>query len=157
MRSSKPRSPHIYAIGDLVSPLPLAHTAAKEAGIAVAHMAGEAPEPLNYSRVPRCIYTWPEAAAVGLTEAQAQAAGHTTRVDRYHFAASAKAMIENDTEGFWAVTSDSINGKNFGRAHRRPACDGTHSFGRDQFKSRLHGNRYCRNRFRPSHTFRKFS
>jgi dihydrolipoamide dehydrogenase len=106
--------PHIYAIGDLVSPLPLAHTATKEAEIAVAHLAGETLAPIDYSRIPRCIYTWPEAAAVGLTEAQAQGVGHVTRIDRYHNAASAKAMVEGDTEGFWAITSDTKTGKILG-------------------------------------------
>jgi len=106
--------PHIYAIGDLVSPLPLAHTAAKEAELAVAHLAGEKTEPLDYARIPRCIYTWPEAAAVGQSETEAQAAGYKTRLDRYHFAASAKAMVEGDTEGFWAITSDAGTGKILG-------------------------------------------
>jgi len=105
---------HIYAIGDLVSPLPLAHTAAKEAEVAVAHIAGEKTQPLDYSRIPRCIYTWPEAAAVGKTETQAQGDGHHTRLDRYHYAASAKAMVEGDTEGFWAVTSDAETKKILG-------------------------------------------
>lgn len=106
--------PHIYAIGDIVSPVPLAHTAAKEAEIAVAHIAGEMPETLVYSRIPRCIYTWPEAAAVGSTEADAQTLGYRARVDRYHYAASAKAMVEGDTEGFWAITSDADSGKILG-------------------------------------------
>src|SRR5262249_17462981 len=94
-------SPSLYAIGDLVSPLPLSHTAAKEAEIAVRHLAGEKPEKMNYAAIPRCVYTWPETAAVGLTETQAQALGHKTRIDRYHFAASSKAMIDGETDGFW--------------------------------------------------------
>jgi dihydrolipoamide dehydrogenase len=98
--------PTIYAIGDLVSPLPLAHTAAKEAEVAVKHLAGEKTEKVNYSAIPRVVFTWPEAAAVGLTEAQAQAAGHKTRIDRYHFAASSKAMIDGETDGFWMILSE---------------------------------------------------
>ena len=107
-------APHIYAIGDLVSPLPLAHTAAKEAEVAIAHLADEPSGPIQYSVIPRCIYTTPEISAVGLSEAQAQAAGTITRLDRYHFGASAKAMIEEDTEGFWTVTSDERTGKILG-------------------------------------------
>lgn len=99
--------PSIYAIGDLVSPLPLAHTAAKEGELAVRHLLGERVKKLNYSDIPRCIYTFPEAAAVGLTDAQAQGLGHKTRIDRYHFAASSKAMIEGEVDGFWMVLSDS--------------------------------------------------
>ncbi len=106
--------PHIYAIGDLVSPLPLAHTAAKEAEIAVKHFCGEKPEKLDYSRIPRVVYTWPEAAAVGLTEAQAQSTGHKTRIDRYHFAASSKAMVDGETDGFWMILSDAETTKILG-------------------------------------------
>lgn len=99
-------SPHIYAIGDLVSPLPLAHTAAKEAETAIKHLCGEKTESIHYAEIPRCIYAAPEAAAVGLSESQAQALGHPTRIDRYHFAASSKAMIDNETDGFWLIVSD---------------------------------------------------
>jgi len=106
--------PHIYAIGDLVSPLPLAHTAAKEAELAVQHLAGVKTEKILYANIPRCVYTFPEAAAVGLTESQAQAAGHKTRIDRYHFAASSKAMIEGETEGFWMILSDTDTRKLLG-------------------------------------------
>jgi dihydrolipoamide dehydrogenase len=106
--------PHIYAIGDLVSPLPLAHTAAKEAEVAVRHLLGESPEKVNYSQIPRVVYTSPEAAAVGLTETQAQGQGHKTRIDRYHFAASSKAMIEGETDGFWMILSDTQTRKILG-------------------------------------------
>jgi dihydrolipoamide dehydrogenase len=106
--------PHIFAIGDLVSPLPLAHTAAKEAEVAVRHWDGEKIDPVNYSRIPRVVYTWPEAAAVGWTEAQAQAQGHKTRIDRYHFAASSKAMIDGETDGFWMILSDAETHKILG-------------------------------------------
>jgi len=106
--------PSIYAIGDLVSPLPLAHTAAKEAESAIRHLMGEKSEPLNYAAIPRCIYTQPEAAAIGLSETQAQALGHKTRIDRYHFAANSKAMIEGDTEGFWMILSDADTRKILG-------------------------------------------
>lgn len=106
--------PTIYAIGDLVSPLPLAHVASKEGEIAVAHLAGESPKPITYSAIPRCVYTWPETAAVGLTEMQAREAGHQPRIDRYHFAASAKALVEEESEGFWVIVSDSVSGKILG-------------------------------------------
>jgi dihydrolipoamide dehydrogenase len=106
-------APHIYAIGDLVSPLPLAHTASWEADIAVSAMAGEK-ETMTYSDVPRCIYTWPEAAAVGLTEEEARKAGFTPRIDRFHFAGNSKAMIEGEPEGFWISISDAASHKLLG-------------------------------------------
>jgi dihydrolipoamide dehydrogenase len=103
----------IYAIGDLVSPLPLAHVATREAQVAVAHIAGET-NSINYSAIPRCVYTWPEAAAVGLTEQQAREAGFEPRVDRYHLAASSKAMVEQETEGLWMIISDAKTHKILG-------------------------------------------
>jgi len=106
--------PSIYAIGDLVSSLPLAHTAAKEAETAIRHLTGEKTEKINYAAIPRCVYTQPEAAAIGLSEAQAQALGHKTRIDRYHFVASSKAMIEGETDGFWMIVSDAGSRKILG-------------------------------------------
>ncbi len=97
--------PSIYAVGDIVSPLPLAHVASREAEIAVAHILGEK-RSISYSDIPRCIYTWPEAAAVGMTEEQAKQSGAQVRVDRYHLAASSKAMVEQETEGFWMILSE---------------------------------------------------
>lgn len=104
----------VYAIGDLISPLPLAHTASKEAERAVAHMTGHSANPFSYSAIPRVVYTTPEIAAVGLTDAQAQASGHKTRLDRFHFAASSKAMIEAETDGFWLICSDAESRKILG-------------------------------------------
>src|SRR5207248_3057663 len=105
--------PAIYAICDLVSPLPLAHVAAREAEVAVAAMCDETAS-VDYARIPRCVYTWPEAAAVGFSEAQARQAGLTPRVDRYHFAASAKALVEEEPEGLWLLVSDSATRKILG-------------------------------------------
>lgn len=105
--------PTIYAIGDVVSPLPLAHVATREAEVAVAHFLGEE-RPFSYSAIPRCVYTWPEAAAVGWTEEEAQKAGHATRIGRYHFAASSKAMVEGETDGLWMIVSDAKTRKILG-------------------------------------------
>ena len=105
--------PHIYAIGDLVSPLPLAHTASWEADIAVGTMMGEK-ETITYSTIPRCVYTWPEAAAVGVTEEEARKAGLTPRIDRYHFAGNSKALIEGEPEGLWMSVSDAKTHKILG-------------------------------------------
>src|SRR5258708_40304179 len=64
--------------------------------------------------MPRCGYTWPELAAVGMTEEQAKQAGPKIRIDRYHMAASAKAMVEQETEGVWMIYSDTSTGKILG-------------------------------------------
>ncbi|MET1239834.1 FAD-dependent oxidoreductase, partial [Enterococcus faecalis] len=58
---------HIYAIGDCIDTLQLAHVAMKEGELAVQHLLGETVEPLNYTNVPRGVYTNPEIASVGYT------------------------------------------------------------------------------------------
>lgn len=105
--------PSVYAIGDLVSPLPLAHVATREAQVAVAHIAGETLA-IDYRSIPRCVYTWPEAASVGMTEDQARQAGFSPRVDRFHLAGSSKAMVEQETEGLWMIISDAVTHKILG-------------------------------------------
>jgi len=87
--------------------------AAREGQIAVGNLAGEK-QTLNYSSIPRCVYTWPEAAAVGMTEEQARQAGFKPRVDRYHLAGSSKAMVEQETEGLWMIVSDAATHKILG-------------------------------------------
>ncbi len=68
--------PGVYAIGDVVAGTPqLAHVATREGMIAVAHMAGKPAMPINKNRIPGCTYTEPGIGSVGLTEAQARAAG----------------------------------------------------------------------------------
>ncbi len=106
-------SPHIYAIGDLASALPLAHTASHEAHVAIEHLNGHAVT-LDYSRIPKVVYTWPEMAAVGLTEKEALAKGITPRLDRYHVLANSKALVEGEPEGVWLIVSDSLTRKILG-------------------------------------------
>ncbi len=65
---------HMYAIGDVIGGLQLAHVASHEGMIAVDHLAGKKPEPINYDTVAKCIYSHPEMASVGLTEAEAKKA-----------------------------------------------------------------------------------
>ena len=65
---------HIYAIGDVIGGLQLAHVASHEGIAAVEHIAGRKPEPINYTNISRCIYSNPEAASVGLTEATSERA-----------------------------------------------------------------------------------
>src|SRR5664279_4783664 len=62
--------PHVYAIGDLIGGLMLAHVAAHEGIVAVHEIAGEAPEPIDYNHQPRATYTHPQVASIGLTEQQ---------------------------------------------------------------------------------------
>ena len=62
--------PHVYAIGDLIGGLMLAHVAAHEGIVAVHEIAGEGPEAIDYDHQPRATYTHPQVASIGLTEQQ---------------------------------------------------------------------------------------
>lgn len=92
--------PSIYAIGDCVPAPQLAHVASAEGIVAVEHMAGLNPRPLNYDHMPRAVYSRPEVASVGLTEAQAREKGHAVRTAKFPFMACSKAVILGEREGF---------------------------------------------------------
>jgi dihydrolipoamide dehydrogenase len=97
--------PHIFAIGDVAGPPLLAHKASKEGLVAAAVIAGST-EVLDVRAMPAVIFTDPKIATVGLTEADAVAAGHTVRVGKFPFAASGRAMSMNETTGFIKVVAD---------------------------------------------------
>jgi dihydrolipoamide dehydrogenase len=101
------REPHVYAIGDIVGGLWLAHTAAHE-GITAAHtIAGDADvHEMDYVRQPRATYCRPEIASIGLTEEQVKAAGTEYKVGKMPFQAVAKAIIGGEYEGFAKVIAD---------------------------------------------------
>ncbi|HEX7735269.1 MAG TPA: dihydrolipoyl dehydrogenase [Ktedonobacteraceae bacterium] len=94
--------PGIYAIGDLIHGAGLAHVAETEGEIAADNALGH-PAKMDYSVVPNPIYTFPEVAFVGLTEAQAREQYPDVRVDRFPWAAIGKAVAISDTEGFTKV------------------------------------------------------
>ncbi len=90
---------HIYAVGDVAGYWQLAHTAFKEGEVAAENIAGHHVEMSGH--VPRCIYTDPEVAAVGLTEAQARETyGDSVVVGSFPFAAIARAAMYADKTGF---------------------------------------------------------
>src|SRR5947207_3245918 len=98
------REPHVYAIGDAIGGLMLAHTAAHE-GIVAAHtIAGEKDVPeVDYVEQPRATYCRPEIASVGLTEQQCEERGLPIKVGKVPFQAIAKAIIYGEYEGFAKV------------------------------------------------------
>ncbi|WP_366247102.1 dihydrolipoyl dehydrogenase [Terribacillus aidingensis] len=97
---------HIYAIGDVIGGMQLAHVASREGMIAVEHIAGVQTESLDYSMVPACVYSFPETASVGLTEAQAKAEGHSVKTGKMSFQAIGKALVYGETEGFVKIIAD---------------------------------------------------
>lgn len=98
--------PHLYAIGDIIGGLWLAHVAAHEGIAAVYAIAGREVEPVDYVKMPRATYARPQIASIGLTSAQCEAAGRRTRVGKFPFQASGKAIINGDTSGFVKVIAD---------------------------------------------------
>jgi dihydrolipoamide dehydrogenase len=98
--------PHIYAIGDLIGGLMLAHVAAHEGIVAVHEIAGESPEQIDYDLQPRATYTHPQVASIGLTEQQCEERGIAIKKGVFNFAAVAKAVIVGETEGFAKVIAD---------------------------------------------------
>lgn len=95
----------VYALGDVVDTPGLAHVAYAEAIVAIKAILGERPTPVDYARVPWVVYTHPEVAWVGLTEAAAKEAGYDVDVHKYKFAGNGRAMIIGDTEGMVKVVA----------------------------------------------------
>jgi dihydrolipoamide dehydrogenase len=101
------KEPHVYAIGDIVGGLMLAHTAGHE-GIVAAHViAGDKDiHPVDYVKQPRATYCRPEIASIGLTQQQAEERGRPIKTGKVPFQAIAKAIIGGEYEGFAKVIAD---------------------------------------------------
>ncbi|CAB4675038.1 unannotated protein [freshwater metagenome] len=85
--------PGIWAVGDLIPTLQLAHVGFAEGILVAEEISGLKPHPINYNGVPRVTYSEPEVASVGLTTAQAKAAGHDVVELNYDLAGNGKAQI----------------------------------------------------------------
>jgi len=99
----------IYAIGDVVAGPMLAHKAEQEAIAAVERMVGQ-PGSVNYDAIPWVIYTSPEVATVGLTEAEAVEKGHEVGVGVFPFQANGRAVAGGHADGLAKVIADKATG-----------------------------------------------
>jgi dihydrolipoamide dehydrogenase len=97
---------HIYAVGDVIGGLQLAHAAGHEGITAAEHIAGLHPHIHASHLTPRCIYSRPEIASVGWTEKQARERGHEVKVGKFNFKAIGKALVYGDSDGFVKVIAD---------------------------------------------------
>jgi dihydrolipoamide dehydrogenase len=97
--------PGIYAIGDVTGKQMLAHKASAEGMVAAENALGSQNK-IDYSRIPNCIYTFPEVASIGLTEKQADAQGLQVRIGRYPFQSNGRALAMGELEGFVKVIAD---------------------------------------------------
>ncbi len=97
---------NIYAIGDVIGGMQLAHVAAHEGIVAMEAIAGQHPEPLAYHNIARCTYGRPEVASIGLTEKQAREQGHSVKTAKFPFKAIGKALVYGEADGFVKVIGD---------------------------------------------------
>lgn len=107
--------PGVYAVGDAVGGLMLAHKATME-GECAAHNAAGVPTVASYAAVPRVVYTDPEVACVGLTEAEARERHGDVRVGKFPFSMSGRAILEGATHGFAKVIAEGETGCILGAA-----------------------------------------
>lgn len=101
------KEPHVFAIGDVIGGLWLAHTAAHEGLIAAHAIAGDVDvHEMDYIRQPRATYCRPEIASIGLTEAQCAERGLNVKIGKVPFQAIGKAIIGGEYEGFAKIIKD---------------------------------------------------
>ena len=96
---------NVYAIGDCVPGPMLAHKAEEEGVVAAEVIAGK-PVHMHHRTIPGIVYTWPEIAAVGLTERQVKESGREYRVGKFPFSANGRARTAGETTGFVKFVSD---------------------------------------------------
>lgn len=97
--------PNIYAVGDVSGPPLLAHKATKEGEIVAEVIAGHKAA-MDWACMPGAIFTDPEIATAGITEAEAKQQGIEVSIGKFPFAALGKAMAMNETDGFVKVIAD---------------------------------------------------
>ena len=95
----------IFAIGDVIKGMMLAHKAEEEVTLVAEYMAGQKPH-IDYNLIPGVVYTWPELAAVGKTEEQLKEAGIAYKVGKFPMKALGRARASMDTAGLIKVISD---------------------------------------------------
>ena len=96
----------VYAIGDIVATPLLAHVASKEGINAAYNAVKDAGKRVSYKAVPRCVYTDPEVAGVGLTERECEAKGIAYKVGQFDFRALGKAQAMGKIQGFVKIIVD---------------------------------------------------
>jgi len=104
---------NIYAIGDLTGQWLLAHFAMAQGTVAAENAMGQDAR-MNGRHIPRCVYTLPEVASVGMTEKQAKDAGHVLKIGRFSFAANGKATILGERNGFIKIIAGAEYGEILG-------------------------------------------
>lgn len=107
-------NPKIYAAGDCIGGLQLAHKGSAEGHRAAENALGHDVMPMDWTVVPSCIYTHPEIAMVGLNADTAKAAGHAAKIGQARFVGDAKALAEGEGDGFAQIIGDEKTGRILG-------------------------------------------
>ena len=97
--------PGIYAVGDVVGKLMLAHVASREGIVAVENISGKEVL-MDYKVVPNCVFSMPEVASVGLTEEEAKKENNNIKISKFPFMANGKALGMGETEGMVKIIAD---------------------------------------------------
>jgi dihydrolipoamide dehydrogenase len=97
--------PNVFAIGDAIGGKLLAHKAEDEGVIAAEVIAGKKAH-MHYHNMPGVVYTWPEIATCGLTEAEVKESGRAYKVGKFPFSANGRARTMGSTEGFVKFVTD---------------------------------------------------
>jgi dihydrolipoamide dehydrogenase len=98
--------PNVYAIGDIAGKYMFAHTASREGIVAAENACGKASR-MDHHAVPKCTYSDPAVASVGMTEEEANKAHGNIKIGKFPFSASSKSLIEDERDGFIKVITDS--------------------------------------------------
>jgi dihydrolipoamide dehydrogenase len=98
--------PGIYAVGDVVGKIMLAHVAFREGIVAVENISGKEVL-MDYKVVPNCVFSLPEVASVGLTEEEARKKYDQIKVSKFPYIANGKALGMGETEGMVKIIADS--------------------------------------------------
>jgi dihydrolipoamide dehydrogenase len=103
----------IYAIGDAIGGRMLAHKAEEE-GVAAVEIIAGLPGHVNYAAVANVVYTWPEIASVGMTEAEARESGAEIRIGKFPWAANGRARAMDEQDGLVKVVADAASDRILG-------------------------------------------
>ncbi|MBH1940103.1 dihydrolipoyl dehydrogenase [Mobilitalea sibirica] len=105
--------PGVYAIGDVIKGMQLAHVASAQGIIVVETMCGKKPS-LNLSAIPSCIYTSPEVAVVGMNEEEAVSQGYRIKIGKYPMLGNSKTILSSGERGFIKVICEEETGQILG-------------------------------------------
>ena len=98
--------PGIWAIGDVTGQLLLAHVASAQGIVCAESIAGVETIKLDYTMMPRAVYSHPQVASFGITEAQAKQQGYEVKIGRFPFMANGKALGLADYAGFVKIITN---------------------------------------------------